>query len=90
MVAAAAWESNLKDSDHAAEAFTVLNAGMWGRTVFRKPETLGGEVHEWHFGKKRRWRGAGHLEQVGIKKKRQTSFTKENKKNRNLRGSPFG
>lgn len=60
------------------------------RTIFRKPETLGGEVHEWHIDKERRWRGAGHLEQTGIKEERQISFAKENKKNRNLRSSPFG
>lgn len=35
-VAAVAWEGNLEDSDHAVEAFRILNAGKWGRAWWRQ------------------------------------------------------
>lgn len=34
--AAVAREGNLEDSDHAVEAFRILNAGTWGRAGRRE------------------------------------------------------
>lgn len=85
MVAAAAWEGNLEDSDHVVEAFTILNAGMWGRAGQR--EQSSGSLKHWEgkytngtLIRKEDGGGAGHLEQAGIKEERQISFAKENKK----------
>lgn len=45
MVAAAALEGNLEDSDRAAEEFSILNAGMWGRAGQR--EQASGNLKHW-------------------------------------------
>lgn len=90
MVAAAAQEGNLEDSDLAVAAFRMTDAGMgrrgWvERTGCSKPAPREEQVPETHV-QQRRWRGAGGLEQAGMQRGKANLFRKTG----NLRGNPLG